>query len=146
MEFFTMWFAAVFIIIIIVVVVNCFPNRGQQATDDTNNRTHGQRGLDNSFLKTIRVVQFDPERFKEGLECAICLSMVKEGEKTRVLPKCDHAFHMECIDMWFHSHSTCPVCRKPIIDQSEMPIDQQVIEISGASTSTTPHVEINNHV
>jgi hypothetical protein len=32
----------------------------------------------------------------------------------RLLPKCNHSFHINCIDMWFHSHSTCPICRSPV--------------------------------
>ncbi|XP_020595893.1 RING-H2 finger protein ATL66-like [Phalaenopsis equestris] len=44
-------------------------------------------------------------------ECAVCLSVVQEGEKMRFLPHCKHVFHAECIDMWLHSHATCPVCR-----------------------------------
>ncbi|WOL02671.1 hypothetical protein Cni_G11390 [Canna indica] len=50
---------------------------------------------------------------KEGLECPVCLSELSEGETARLLPKCGHAFHLECIDMWFCSHSTCPLCRTP---------------------------------
>ncbi|XP_040381284.1 RING-H2 finger protein ATL3-like [Oryza brachyantha] len=50
----------------------------------------------------------------EGLECAVCLSEVADGEKVRLLPKCEHGFHVECIDMWFHSHDTCPLCRAPV--------------------------------
>ncbi|GER53635.1 RING/U-box superfamily protein [Striga asiatica] len=57
---------------------------------------------------------FDPEEFKEGLECAVCLSEISQGEKTRLLPKCSHGFHLDCIDMWFESHSTCPLCRNPV--------------------------------
>ncbi|KAM0884970.1 hypothetical protein ACQ4PT_030665 [Festuca glaucescens] len=49
----------------------------------------------------------------DALECAVCLSEVADGEKVRTLPKCDHRFHVECIDMWFHSHDTCPLCRAP---------------------------------
>nr|XP_043637703.1 RING-H2 finger protein ATL17-like [Erigeron canadensis] len=48
------------------------------------------------------------------LECAICLSVFEENEIGRKLPSCSHAFHVECIDMWLHSHSTCPICRASI--------------------------------
>lgn len=73
-----------------------------------------RRGLDPSVLKTIAVVEVSPKEFKDGLECAVCLCEVSEGEKARLLPKCNHGFHVECIDMWFQSHSTCPLCRNPI--------------------------------
>ncbi|CAI0466895.1 unnamed protein product [Linum tenue] len=48
------------------------------------------------------------------MECAVCLSEFEEKEAGRTLPKCGHSFHTECIDMWFHSHSTCPLCRSPV--------------------------------
>ncbi|XP_051119531.1 RING-H2 finger protein ATL3-like [Andrographis paniculata] len=77
-----------------------------------------RHGLNPSVLKAIPVVVFDPNQFKDGLECAVCLSEVSEGEKARFLPKCNHGFHVDCIDMWFHSHSTCPLCRNPVANES----------------------------
>lgn len=81
-----------------------------------------RRGLDPSVLASIPVLVFRPEEFKEGLECAVCLSELVTEEKARLLPKCNHGFHVECIDMWFQSHSTCPLCRNPVatvISESE---------------------------
>ncbi|KAI5057048.1 hypothetical protein GOP47_0028866 [Adiantum capillus-veneris] len=49
------------------------------------------------------------------LECAVCLSEFQENEKGRMLPACKHSFHIECIDMWFYSHSTCPLCRAMVV-------------------------------
>ncbi|CAD6251215.1 unnamed protein product [Miscanthus lutarioriparius] len=43
--------------------------------------------------------------------CSVCLKDVQAGEMVRQLPACKHLFHVECIDMWLHSHRTCPVCR-----------------------------------
>ncbi|XP_010236348.1 RING-H2 finger protein ATL80 [Brachypodium distachyon] len=43
--------------------------------------------------------------------CSVCLEDLEAGEMVRQLPKCKHLFHVECIDMWLHSHRTCPVCR-----------------------------------
>ncbi|CAN6237746.1 unnamed protein product [Urochloa humidicola] len=47
----------------------------------------------------------------EQLQCPVCLEDVEAGEMVRRLPACGHVFHVECIDMWLHSHRTCPVCR-----------------------------------
>ncbi|KAK3156481.1 hypothetical protein QOZ80_2AG0107830 [Eleusine coracana subsp. coracana] len=43
--------------------------------------------------------------------CSVCLEDVQAGNMVRQLPECKHVFHVECIDMWLHSHQTCPVCR-----------------------------------
>jgi len=45
-------------------------------------------------------------------DCPICLAEFVEGEKMRILPNCNHGFHVECIDKWFVSHSSCPMCRQ----------------------------------
>uniref|UniRef100_J3MBM0 RING-type domain-containing protein n=1 Tax=Oryza brachyantha TaxID=4533 RepID=J3MBM0_ORYBR len=44
-------------------------------------------------------------------ECAVCLSEFVERERVRLLPNCSHAFHIDCIDTWLLSNSTCPLCR-----------------------------------
>ncbi|CAL5195836.1 unnamed protein product [Lathyrus oleraceus] len=77
--------------------------------------------LEESILKSLPVMVFKPEEFKDGLECTVCLCDVVEGEKVRVLPKCNHGFHLECIDMWFESHSTCPLCRNVVSNESSKP-------------------------
>ena len=47
--------------------------------------------------------------------CMVCLDGLTKGEKIRILPKCKHWYHVECIDAWFESHSTCPICRDHVI-------------------------------
>lgn len=44
-------------------------------------------------------------------QCCVCLSRLKKGQDTRILP-CLHEFHKVCVDRWFNScRKTCPVCR-----------------------------------
>ncbi|KAL9228466.1 hypothetical protein vseg_004047 [Gypsophila vaccaria] len=84
-----------------------------------------RRGLDRDTLRELPVVVYDVKNFKEGLECSVCLSEISQGESVRVLPKCSHGFHLECIDMWFMSHSTCPLCRNYVINspKTTVPIE-----------------------
>uniref|UniRef100_A0A0E0DNN9 RING-type E3 ubiquitin transferase n=1 Tax=Oryza meridionalis TaxID=40149 RepID=A0A0E0DNN9_9ORYZ len=50
-------------------------------------------------------------------QCVICLGLVQVGEVVRRLPACKHLFHVECIDAWLSSHSTCPICRADVVDE-----------------------------
>ncbi|XP_008784248.1 RING-H2 finger protein ATL78-like [Phoenix dactylifera] len=45
-------------------------------------------------------------------ECAICLSDFVPGERVRFLPKCNHGFHVRCVDRWLIARSSCPTCRQ----------------------------------
>ncbi|XP_057947956.1 RING-H2 finger protein ATL40-like [Malania oleifera] len=54
----------------------------------------------------------------EGTECPVCLGAIVEGAKVRLLPSCKHLFHVECIDMWLSSQTTCPICRTPVQPKS----------------------------
>ncbi|XP_020227368.1 RING-H2 finger protein ATL2 [Cajanus cajan] len=84
------------------------------------------RGLDAAVLASLPVFSYDPKAHPENApECAVCLSEFEPGEPGRVLPKCNHSFHSECIDMWFHSHDTCPLCRAPV----EPPPEPEVVII-----------------
>ncbi|KAK0584141.1 hypothetical protein LWI29_008252 [Acer saccharum] len=50
-------------------------------------------------------------RREDDHTCSICLREFEDGEDIRILPKCKHQFHIDCIDSWLYSHSTCPLCR-----------------------------------
>ncbi|KAK7276022.1 hypothetical protein RIF29_17153 [Crotalaria pallida] len=81
------------------------------------NSTISTKGLDSSIVSRIPMFVYEAEAEAEAeeVECVICLSGFDEGEFGRSLPKCGHAFHLECIDMWLSSHCNCPICRAPIV-------------------------------
>ncbi|CAK8564237.1 unnamed protein product [Lathyrus sativus] len=70
-------------------------------------------GVDQSFIDTTLPVFLYKAiiGLKNPFDCAVCLCEFELEDKLRLLPKCSHAFHMECIDTWLLSHSTCPLCR-----------------------------------
>ncbi|XVF27158.1 hypothetical protein REPUB_Repub14bG0082500 [Reevesia pubescens] len=102
---------------------------------DTAHPLRTTKGLDSAILASLPVLMFRQEEFKEGLECAVCLCELVEGEKARLLPKCNHGFHVDCIDMWFQSHSTCPLCRNSVV----------AVQIENSS-SVMSGDEVNSHV
>lgn len=49
-------------------------------------------------------------------DCPICLGDFVEGEDVRFFPRCNHGFHVKCIDKWLVLHSSCPTCRQPLLE------------------------------
>lgn len=46
-----------------------------------------------------------------GTECVVCLDEIEAEQLARLVPGCNHGFHLECADAWLSKHSVCPVCR-----------------------------------
>jgi Ring finger domain len=69
-------------------------------------------GLDQAFIDALPVFLYkEIVGAKEPFDCAVCLCEFSEEDKLRLLPLCGHAFHLNCIDTWLLSNSTCPLCR-----------------------------------
>ncbi|KAE8691219.1 putative RING zinc finger protein [Hibiscus syriacus] len=71
-------------------------------------------GVEKNVLKAFPTVKYTSELKLPGLDmaCVICLSEFVAGERVRILPMCNHGFHIRCIDKWLSSHSSCPTCRR----------------------------------
>ena len=49
--------------------------------------------------------------------CSICIDDFETGEKIRLLPRCGHAFHTDCILPWLTERSgSCPLCKRNVMD------------------------------
>ncbi|KAG8375582.1 hypothetical protein BUALT_Bualt10G0115500 [Buddleja alternifolia] len=69
-------------------------------------------GIDRTTIEKLPFFRFSSLKgSREGLECSVCLSRFEDTEILRLLPRCRHAFHMNCIDKWLENHSSCPLCR-----------------------------------
>ncbi|KAJ7965759.1 putative Ring finger protein [Quillaja saponaria] len=76
-------------------------------------------GLDPGVIETFPTFVYSAVKGlkigKGSLECAVCLNEFQDDETLRLIPKCDHVFHPDCIDVWLASHITCPVCRATLV-------------------------------
>ncbi|KAI4296864.1 hypothetical protein L6164_036784 [Bauhinia variegata] len=71
-------------------------------------------GLDPVVIDSLpKLLYKNSEQFRQGevMECSICLGAILEDTTIRVLPNCKHVFHVDCVDTWFGSNTTCPICR-----------------------------------
>jgi hypothetical protein len=52
--------------------------------------------------------------------CSICIDEFEDGEKIRLLPRCGHAFHTECILPWLtERQGCCPLCKTSVLETEE---------------------------
>ena len=49
----------------------------------------------------------------EEMMCNICIENIKKDEIYREI-KCGHKYHVGCIDKWFETSKTCPLCRESL--------------------------------
>ncbi|XP_062221943.1 E3 ubiquitin-protein ligase ATL31-like [Phragmites australis] len=88
------------------------------------------RGLDAEVIETFPTMKYaEAKALRVGkggaLECAVCLSEFEDEERLRLLPKCSHAFHPDCIGEWLASHVTCPVCRSNLDPNKDTSSDDE---------------------
>ncbi|XP_062080515.1 RING-H2 finger protein ATL16-like [Humulus lupulus] len=81
------------------------------------------RGLDESVIREIPTFQFK-EDYTSVFGCVVCLNEFQVHETLRVLPNCNHAFHLDCIDIWLQKNANCPLCRTNISGAVRCPVDQ----------------------
>ncbi|MCO5570540.1 hypothetical protein L7F22_024263 [Adiantum nelumboides] len=92
------------------------PHHLQVHTYTSSSAKTSPAGLDKSLLRKIKVSNFARKAgHLRTQECAVCLSPFEGHDSIRVLPHCQHAFHVACIDEWFEAHATCPICRDDIV-------------------------------
>ncbi|WCJ42527.1 RING/U-box superfamily protein [Euphorbia peplus] len=109
-----------FTFILLVYAKFCHRRGGSIDRDSPNNFVlvrSGSRysGIDESVIQSLPFFRFSSLKgSKEGLECAVCLSKFEDIEVLRLLPKCKHAFHINCVDKWLEKHSSCPLCRAKV--------------------------------
>ncbi|KAK2656016.1 hypothetical protein Ddye_009068 [Dipteronia dyeriana] len=99
-------------------LINCVIKSCSRSESTTDNSSTVNKGIRQKALKSFPVVKYSAELKLPGLdtECVICLSEFGPGERVRLLPKCNHGFHVRCIDKWLSSHSSCPTCRNCLIE------------------------------
>ncbi|GAU24475.1 hypothetical protein TSUD_319520 [Trifolium subterraneum] len=111
-------------------------------TQDERITRLASKGLKKSALSKIPIVVYDSGSSSistnfVATDCPICLGEFMDGEKVRVLPKCNHGFHVKCIDKWLLSHSSCPTCRQSLLQHPSNSEASSVAVIVAAAVGTS---------
>ncbi|XP_073283957.1 RING-H2 finger protein ATL40-like [Primulina huaijiensis] len=104
-------------------------------TSETSPKT----GLDPSVISSLPVSVFKQTNSGNSIECSVCLCALEDGERVRLLPNCNHSFHVDCINKWLGSNSTCPICRAEAEPRLVAePREGMVVAAAGAPPSAPP--------
>lgn len=106
-------------------------------------------GLDPFAVAAIPTMDYSSEAFhsKDDAQCSICLGEYSDKEILRIMPTCQHNFHLECIDVWLQKQTTCPICRvslkdqpgaKPTASPLRTPLPQ-ILGHAGSPVNRSPH-------
>ncbi|XP_010521173.1 PREDICTED: RING-H2 finger protein ATL54 [Tarenaya hassleriana] len=98
-------------------------------------------GLQQSIINSIAICRYKRgDGLIERTDCPICLNEFEEHESLRLLPKCNHAFHISCIDTWLRSHTNCPLCRAGVVS-TESPQSSAPEDASAGSSGSGSQTE-----
>ncbi|KAM1778761.1 hypothetical protein ACFX12_040219 [Malus domestica] len=73
--------------------------------------TRNDRIRNEDIRGKVGVAEIEGKMRENRLRCTVCLAEYHGDDVLRILPYCEHSFHVTCIDIWLQQHSTCPVCR-----------------------------------
>ncbi|KAJ3700188.1 hypothetical protein LUZ61_003893 [Rhynchospora tenuis] len=86
----------------------------------------GRKGIERSVLETLPILLYSKLKEhligKGSLDCAVCLTEFDDDDMLRLLPACNHVFHLNCIDTWLEYHVTCPLCRCNLMPNLEVSV------------------------
>ena len=84
-------------------------NKKEDYYKDNNHRTIIPTNIDKPSKLKIS------PSFKSKLNCSICLECINKSKSNSSTLKCNHIFHLGCINEWSKVSKTCPICRAVII-------------------------------
>ncbi|OVA01076.1 zinc finger protein [Macleaya cordata] len=74
-----------------------------------------ESGLKKELREMLPIIVFKESFSVRDTQCSVCLADYQADDKLQQIPACRHTFHMECIDHWLSTHTTCPLCRLSLV-------------------------------
>ncbi|XP_022134427.1 RING-H2 finger protein ATL38-like [Momordica charantia] len=111
---------------------------------DFNGLERGLHGLEAFAVANFPTKKYSDEYFSSmrNAQCTVCLADYHCEDILRILPYCGHSFHVNCIDIWLHQHSTCPVCRVSLREAPDKKRPMQPL----FSSAIRSHYTLNSNV
>ncbi|XP_062223080.1 RING-H2 finger protein ATL58-like [Phragmites australis] len=100
-------------------------------------------GLKKEMREMLPVVIFKESFLIRETQCSVCLADYQRDERLQRIPPCGHTFHIDCIDHWLSTNTTCPLCRVSLLPAPKTTsIDPDLeAQIAGEDSQNVQHQE-----
>lgn len=61
--------------------------------------------------------------------CSVCLGDYEADDRLQQIPACGHTFHIDCIDHWLATHTTCPLCRLSLLSSAKSATELPIVRV-----------------
>ncbi|KAK9748943.1 hypothetical protein RND81_02G092000 [Saponaria officinalis] len=78
-------------------------------------------GLKKEFRELLPIIVYKESFSVNDTQCSVCLGDYQAEDRLQQIPGCGHTFHLNCIDHWLATHTTCPLCRLSLVSPSKDP-------------------------
>ncbi|XP_044511102.1 RING-H2 finger protein ATL7-like isoform X2 [Mangifera indica] len=97
--------------------------RSSLENNSLNDLSRAEMGLKKELREMLPIIIYKESFSIKDIQCSVCLADYLAEDKLQQIPACGHAFHMDCIDHWLATHTTCPLCRLSLIPSAKAPIE-----------------------
>ncbi|XP_026446716.1 RING-H2 finger protein ATL7-like [Papaver somniferum] len=97
-----------------------------------------ESGLNKEFREMLPIIIFNESFSVRDTQCSVCLADYQADDKLQQMPSCAHTFHMECIDHWLSTHTTCPLCRLSLAPVNKTESDLTENQLDAPATEASP--------
>lgn len=108
--------------------------------NNNNDISRSELGLKKELREMLPIIVYKESFSIRDTQCSVCLADYQAEDRLQQIPACCHTFHMDCIDHWLTTHSTCPLCRLSLLPSTKSSTELQHIHVE---TSQEYSVAVN---
>lgn len=115
-------------------------NNSLLISDSGDDISRCELGLKKELREMLPIIVFKESFSVKDTQCSVCLGEYQAEDRLQQIPACGHTFHMDCIDMWLTTHTTCPLCRQSLLASTKLPPDG-VPDTDASTNNRTSNVD-----
>ncbi|KAL3845727.1 hypothetical protein ACJIZ3_003130 [Penstemon smallii] len=113
-------------------------------SESSNDISKCELGLKKEVREMLPIIVFRESFSVNDTQCSVCLGDYQAEDRLQQIPACGHTFHMDCIDLWLATHTTCPLCRQSLLPSTKAPCPNGSVIVTHSENGDTHSNAQNN--